>query len=95
MTIGDRRWYLSREVRALAWPLDLFQYVPLLDVTVIGAVTVLLAGLAALDMTSGKKLRVPFEILWPTGALALLLAMSASAWVANHLRPLHIRHWIE
>ncbi len=62
---------------ALAWPLDLFQYVPLLDVTAIASVTVLLAGLAALDLASGTKLRVPFEILWPTGALALLLAVAA------------------
>ena len=62
---------------ALAWPLDLFQYVPILDVTTIGVVTFLLAGLTAWDVGSGKKLRVPFEILWPTGALALLLAVIA------------------
>ncbi len=62
---------------ALAWPLDLFQYVPVLDVTVIGLITVLLAVLAVWDIASGKKLRVPFEALWPASALFILLAVVA------------------
>ena len=59
---------------ALAWPLGLFQYIPILDLTMTGALGTLLFGLAAFDYLQNKKLRVPFEVLWPVGLLALLLA---------------------
>ena len=62
---------------ALAWPLGLFQYVPFLNVTVTGALATLLCGLAAIDFLQKKKLRVPFEALWPAGLLLLLLAAIA------------------
>ena len=62
---------------ALAWPLALFQYLPFLDITVAGAVTVMLTVLAAWDIAAGRKLRVPFEALWPVAALALVLAIVA------------------
>ena len=52
---------------ALAWPLDLYQYVPYLNITVTGALTIALLLLAAQNIASGAKLRVPFDILFPIG----------------------------
>ncbi|MDK1021695.1 MAG: hypothetical protein QGD90_08690 [Candidatus Hydrogenedentes bacterium] len=62
---------------ALAWPLGLFQYAPVLNLTVTGSLGALLFGLAVFDFLQKKKLRVPFEALWPVGLLILLLAAIA------------------
>lgn len=63
---------------ALAWPLDLFQYVPYLNMTMTGILTILLLVLAARHIASGVKLRVPFDVLCPVGLLAILLVTIAS-----------------
>ncbi len=63
---------------ALAWPLDLYQYVPYLNITVTGALTIALLLLAAQNVASGTKLRVPFDVLLPIGLLAVLLIAIAS-----------------
>lgn len=62
---------------ALAWPLELLQYVPVLDLSIVAALTVLLLILMAADLASGQKLRVPFEVLWPTALIALLFTLDA------------------
>ena len=71
---------------ALAWPLDLFQYVPYLGLSATEILTFLLLALAALNIVSGEKLRVPFEVLWPVGLLAVILAAMASRGGINFTR---------
>jgi hypothetical protein len=52
-------------VAAIAWPLDLLQYIPGLGISLLSLVSLLLLPLLLLDALAQQKLRVPFEVLAP------------------------------
>lgn len=79
MTGGWRRAvdYLLFTV-ALAWPLDLLVYIPWTGISLLVVAIVGLTAALVVDLSSGEKLRVPFEFWAPAAALAILLGVDAA-----------------
>lgn len=72
---------------AFVWPLDVFQYVPGLNVNGTDLIALVLVGLMVYDSLKGERLRVPFEILWPVTLLLVLIVIVFLRGTANV--PLH------
>ena len=62
---------------AIAWPLDLLQYVPGLGVSLLVVVAAMMLPALLFDAMAQQKLRVPFEILAPTVLVVLLTGIAA------------------
>ncbi len=60
---------------ALAWPLGVFTQLPISGVSVLSLIALLLAGLVVPDALRERKLRVPFEILWPAAIIAFFAVL--------------------
>jgi len=55
---------------AMAWPWDVYQYVPWVGIHITGLAALGLIVLWVADVTLNRRNRVPFELAWP--AIALL-----------------------
>ena len=61
---------------AIAWPLDLLQYIPIVNLSVVAVFTGLLGVLLVVDLSAGRKFRVPFEVIFPVALIAAILAFT-------------------
>ena len=60
---------------AMLWPLEVFGYLPGLNVNATDVIALILVLLMVYDSFRGERLRVPFEILWPTTLLLILVTV--------------------
>lgn len=66
-------------VFAMAWPWQVFQYIPGLGAHLTGLLAILLCALLFLDILINRRFRVPFEVLLPVFALGLVIGYAALA----------------
>ncbi len=70
---------------SFAWPLDLLQYIPWVGLTLLGLAGLFLTAALVASLTGGERFGVPFEILAPAGALAIVVGADAlSNGAASH-----------
>ena len=63
-------------VFSIAWPWDVYQYIPWLGGHVTGLAGAGLVALLILDLATKHDLRMPFELIWPAGLLTVCVVLS-------------------
>ena len=66
---------------AIAWPWDVYLYIPILGVNTSTAAAALVVAIESLSIVRSRRTHIPFELLWPAICL-LVLAVLAARWDA-------------
>lgn len=96
--LPERAAGLALAASAMLWPLQVYQYVPGIDLHATQLLAGLLIAALAADALRGRPLRVPFEFAWPAIAAAACVWWSRGADAGLHATGIAIAflsavHW--